>query len=388
MSDDELYIPTYQVAQPVLSLLDSDSEDEDRRNEVTPIKRRKVVVPPSANDIVVVPDEEDDKDHPVFVLESSDDEEDGGNDVAIRKQLEQDPVLRRTQELLRKVQKPLKPTGPVSTVISIESDEDKSYDAPSSSDSATSMTVRIRWKSSSQVSEFENFKINKTDAFKVILDEFTAKWHVPSSAVRMVFDGAPLSPFDTPEEAEVEDDDIVDFIVDWSQVQVSKPAANAIRVRVRRSGSKKREVFTIAPEMKMEKLLTSFCSVHHLQPESVVLKLFGDEIDLTRTVESYMLEETDVIDAETTQVVSDNDDSQDSKSTVAISLRFSPKDVETYRIDLESKVETLVAKVCAKRNLQPTQIKLKIDGEAMHPQQPFSTYDLEGEELIDVTTAT
>ncbi|KAF0739531.1 hypothetical protein Ae201684_004713 [Aphanomyces euteiches] len=117
MSDDELYNPTYQVAQPVctteshgydefivlcvVSLLDSDSEDEDRRDEVMPIKRRKVVVPPSSNDVVVVPDVEDDKDHPVFVLESSDDEVDGGNDVAIRKQLDQDPVLRRTQELLR-----------------------------------------------------------------------------------------------------------------------------------------------------------------------------------------------------------------------------------------------------------------------------------------------
>ena len=62
-------------------------------------------------------------------------------------------------------------------------------------------------------------------------------------------------------------------------------------------------------------------------------------------------------------------------------------------------VEYLISKVCAKRHLLPSQIRLKIDGEAMDPRRSFDvsisllqyshraiqTYDLEGDELIDAT---
>ncbi|RHY04122.1 hypothetical protein DYB25_005650 [Aphanomyces astaci] len=138
---------------------------------------------------------------------------------------------------------------------------------------------------------------------------------------------------------EVADGDQVDMVVDWDQVKAPRAAANAVRVRVQRVGSKKTQVFTIAPEMTVKKLLESFCSLHNLVPATVVLKLFGEVLQEDVTIEA-------------------------------------------------SKVETLVAKVSRKRHVEASQVKFVIDGDAMHPHQPFHSYDLEGDEIIDVKLAT
>ncbi|RLO00411.1 hypothetical protein DYB28_012248 [Aphanomyces astaci] len=167
------------------------------------------------------------------------------------------------------------------------------------------------------------------DVFQVLLDAFCAKLNVPTHLVRMSFDGSPVLPYETPEE--VADGDQVDMVVDWDQVKAPRAAANAVRVRVQRVGSKKTQVFTIAPEMTVKKLLESFCSLHNLVPATVVLKLFGEVLQEDVTIEvapTY----NDILVAESSAEAVEM--APDESNTVTITLRFADNDVENHRIDL------------------------------------------------------
>ncbi|KAF0691287.1 Aste57867_17465 [Aphanomyces stellatus] len=398
----------------VVSLLDSDSDDEVRVKEVTPIKRRKVEhrqgqaagVPRAARQLVV---EESKPIEKVISLSSSDDDASDIDDIEVQHQLEQDPVLRKAQELLRKVQSPSHAASndyaaaPYATslalatilihracrtiasngsnVISLDSDDESKPPAPLSATPGL-LTLHLHWTTEDGGRKKDTLTMRETDAFQGLLDQFCAKYRAPVDATRFVFDAAPLPPFENPKDMEVEDGDSIDVIVDWHRAKVAKAADNAIRIKIRRRGTKKKDVFTIAPELHIAKLLASFCSIHNLRPDEVVLKFLGEVMQLDRTVESYLLDDNDVVDAETSVA---QELEPDDPNTVKVSVRLSPKETETHRIVLAAKVETLVAKLCAKLNVEASQIQLQIDGEAMHPQQPFTTYDLEGDELIDVT---
>ncbi|ETV79303.1 hypothetical protein H257_07354 [Aphanomyces astaci] len=395
-SDDALYMPTYVVPKSVAHLLDSDSGEEGDAHNVTPIKRRRVdhkqpqqsskaatsrVARRLVPDVVDVDATAAAASSDIIVLSS---EEDDDGDLEVLRQVANDPEAIRFRELAMR-----SAAAAAAAVISIDSDDDEKQPQPGvpRPPKATSfLTLAVLWTSRTGSAESDMYTLAPMDVFQVLLDAFCAKLNVPTHLVRMSFDGSPVLPYETPEDKEVADGDQVDMVVDWDQVKAPRAAANAVRVRVQRVGSKKTQVFTIAPEMTVKKLLESFCSLHNLVPATVVLKLFGEVLQEDVTIESCLLDADDILVAESSAEAVEM--APDESNTVTITLRFADNDVENHRIDLASKVETLVAKVSRKRHVEASQVKFVIDGDAMHPHQPFHSYDLEGDEIIDVKLAT
>ncbi|ETW00165.1 hypothetical protein H310_07570 [Aphanomyces invadans] len=389
---DDLYVPTYDVQKSVAHLLDSSSDDDGDVHNVTPIKRRRVDQRPlqlsraaasrgvarrisTGSDESSPPRQSATAPTNVIVLSS---DEDDDNDVEMLRQVANDPEAIRFKELA------MRSAAAAAAVISLDSDDEgvvQHVKPASSSAKASTIPLTVQWRSRAGAIETEAFTLRHTDSFQAVLDAVCAKLHVPLDAINMTFDGSPVLPCDTPETKDVEVGDQLDVVVNWDKVKPPQAAANAVRVRIQRTGSKKIQVFTIAPEMPVKKLLESYSAVHSLPSNAVVLKLYGEVLREDATIESYMLDGNDVLAAETSEAAEIADDDLNS---VPITLRFSNGETEIHHIALAAKVETLVVRVSRKRHVEPAQIKLVVDGEVMNPQHPFHAYDLEGEEIIDV----
>ncbi|KDO21638.1 hypothetical protein SPRG_12879 [Saprolegnia parasitica CBS 223.65] len=386
-SDCEEYVPDHSKRRIVVEIA-SDSDDDNLLN-VTPVKRRRVgasqaTSPPSGTDsplrrrpirrALVSPPKED-QDGVVHLDDSSSDDDDATNDIEIQMKLANDPVLQRTQAILRKVQ-------PVDVVAT---------DAFSGDDAM--ITLAVQWTPPSGSEHTERIRMPQTATFETLLTKFCECHDLAPAGVRFVFDGVAIELQDTPERYDLEDNDVVNAIVDFDRAYVpssmspakpvskspaKSPAKDIIRVKVRRTGGKI-EIYRISSSMPVQKLLLSFCNVHKLSPDHVTLKLLGDTLELDKTVSYYSLDATDVVEAACDQAIAED------PTALGVNLRFLPStETETFKISTTALVKTLVQKVCAKRHLDPANVRFKIDGEFMHPDQPFSEYDLEGDELIDV----
>ncbi|EQC27295.1 hypothetical protein SDRG_14916 [Saprolegnia diclina VS20] len=388
-SDCEEYVPDHSKRRIVVEIA-SDSDDDNLLN-VTPVKRRRVgasqaTSPPSGTDsplrrrpirrALASPPKED-KDGVVHLDDSSSDEDD--NDIEIQMKLANDPVLQRTQAILRKVQ-------PVDVVAT-----DVSHSTAFSGDDAM-ITLAVQWISLSGSEQTERIRMPQTATFDTLLSKFCECHDLVPAGVRFVYDGVAIELGDTPERYDLEDNDVVNAIVDSAAAYVASkspaksmakspaksPAKDIIRVKVRRTGGKI-EIYRISSSMPVQKLLLSFCNVHKLSPDDVTLKLLGDTLELDKPISHYSLDSTDVVEAACDQAIAED------PTAVSVNLRFLPStETEAFKISTTALVKTLVQKVCAKRHLDPAHVRFKIDGELMHPDQPFSQYDLEGDELIDV----
>ncbi|OQR84775.1 hypothetical protein ACHHYP_12831 [Achlya hypogyna] len=370
-SDEELYVPTFEKRRVFVSL-DSDSESDEDTREMTPVKRRRVVV--TSQEAATAPLPVPATAAPVIVSLSSDSDDSADeNDFEIQLKLANDPVLQQTQAILRKIQ-------PVAAVVSTT---DLSGDD-------TTITLGVSWTDATGAAQTEHIRMPGAATFETLMSKFCEQHALQPAGVRFVCDGVSVQLDDTPDRYDLEDADIVHAIVDFAKAApptatptaaTAKPPADAIRVRVRRTGGKT-EIFRISKSMKVEKLLISFCNVHKLAQSAVTLKLFGEPLRLDETIEHYHLDSEDVVEAAC------DEGFEEESSSVPVTLRFLPgNESETYRIEPTALVETLVAKVCAKRRVDASSVKFKIDGDLMQPGQPFTTYDIEGDELIDVLIA-
>ncbi|OQR88964.1 hypothetical protein THRCLA_09998, partial [Thraustotheca clavata] len=259
------------------------------------------------------------------------------------------------------------------------------------------LTLGVQWTHGDNGQQTDNFRVLKKNTFQTLLEQFCQFNKLQATSVRFVYDGLPIEPQNVIEVYELEENDIINAIVEKTELPTppvaptppkpattvateakTTPATNTLRVKVKQANGKA-EIYRISPSMKVEKLLHSFCNVHKLPPEEVSLKLFGSALDTSQTIDHYNIDEHDIIEVECKQLPLED------KNTVSVSLRFLPSnDTEVHRINTTALVETLIQKICTKRQLEAQKIRFKIDGEVMHPKQPFTNYDIEGEELIDV----
>ncbi|CAI5742355.1 unnamed protein product [Hyaloperonospora brassicae] len=304
----------------------------------------------------------------------------------IRQELESDKVLNQTRAILNKVLVTKRQTtADNSEVISLDSDSSDDSDAAClietvarpSSNLAVAKEAQIVLRVRSNGGAVDEVAIYKKGTFEQLYTSFCELHGLPRTAVTMSLDGKVLAPKDCV------GDNISDYLieakVDFSK-QIESKKKRYLRLRLVVFG-RRSEIYKIDSTATIQKLHTSYCKRHGIaNPDDVVMSMQNQELRLNERLDFYGLIDHDEISVK----VSDN---LVSRQTIAVQLRFSEDDSEIHQVIPDAEVAVLLAKVAKEKGSKASKISLMIDGEKMASSRTFTSYDLEGGELIEVNIA-
>lgn len=207
--------------------------------------------------------------------------------------------------------------------------------------------------------------INMEQPLSHLVEGFKSK--IGGTIKELKFDGQKLDLSKTPAFYDMEDEDMV-------EAAVSAGSARTVTIHVRDMTSKTK-VYQIGRTAPLTKLVSSYCKEFSL--EGLTLQHSGRVVDPTQNCERLGLVDTVYFDA----VFNTGD------KPIDLKLRINGKanDVETLRIQLKGKFQSLMSRLAEKRGVTVDCCTFVIDGEAIGPGSTPEDYDLEGGEMIDVS---
>ena len=198
-------------------------------------------------------------------------------------------------------------------------------------------------------------------------EEFKSK---KGGAVKeLKFDGQKLDLSKTPAFYDMEDEDMVEATVSFNSARTS-----TVTIHVRDMTSKTK-VYKIPSTDPLTKLVRRYSLDMDL--EGVTLQHNGRVVDPTQNCERLGLVDTVNLDA----VFNTGGKPID----VKLRINGQANDVETLRIQVKGKFQSLMSRLAEKKGVTVDCCKFVIDGEAIRPGSTPEDYDLEGGEMIDVS---
>ena len=203
--------------------------------------------------------------------------------------------------------------------------------------------------------------INMNQPLSHLVEEFKSRRG--GTIKELKFDGQKLDPSKTPAFYDMEDEDMVEatFCIN---------PAKMVKIYVR-GMTTKTKVYEIRTAIPLTALVTSYCKEFGL--EGVTLQHNGQVVDPNQSCERLGLVGTVYLDT----VFKTGD------KPIDLKLRINGKanDVETLRIQLKGRFQSLMSRLAEKRGIAADCCTFVIDGEAIRPASTPEDYDLEGEYL-------
>lgn len=180
-------------------------------------------------------------------------------------------------------------------------------------------------------------------------------------------------------------DDVIQAIVDdtvQEEVEVKAPAAinGAIAIYLQ-NASKNKEAFNVLPAQLVSKLHSAYCRKNNLIPEKVQFKFDGELMNMSHTIESYDLDDEDLIDV---KFLSGAEASQPQGPKIAVYIQsLLHRERERYNVPISCEIGKIVDAYASNHELNPKKVTLKMDGKKLNRKKTLAFYDIEGDDVLD-----
>merc|ERR1712146_262410 len=215
---------------------------------------------------------------------------------------------------------------------------------------------------------------------------------VDPASIRFAFDGAFISPDQTPADFEMEDDDVVDCML--SQIggmsDGVKPEegakGEAITIKVKDQQGEETH-FKIKTTTKFHKVFNAYSQRKGVDPASIRFAFDGQHINPEQTPADIDMEDEDVIDCMLQQLggMSDGVKPEEGAKGEAITIKVKDQNGEEthFKIKTTTKFHKVLNAYSQRKGVDAASIRFTFDGQRIRPEQTPAEYEMEDEDVID-----
>eukprot|EP01087_Luapelamoeba_hula_P016877 TRINITY_DN5238_c0_g2_i1.p1 TRINITY_DN5238_c0_g2~~TRINITY_DN5238_c0_g2_i1.p1 ORF type:complete len:446 (-),score=90.72 TRINITY_DN5238_c0_g2_i1:58-1320(-) len=227
-------------------------------------------------------------------------------------------AIKEARELIAEVAK-LTGTDPSMSTLSLlnrVSGNSMNGSGGDGADESSGDFVAIKVRRADSPQDIEGYRIKKTDTFEKVVNAYARKLGAPVTSIKLFFDGLPLPLKSTPEDHDMEDEDLIDAKYTGPPLSLtpatttttittttSTPTTTAddgeyVAIKVRQADNPQSfEGYRIKKTDSFEKVVNAYSKKMGVAPSQVTLIFDGLPLPLKSTPEDHDMEDEDLIDA-------------------------------------------------------------------------------------------
>ncbi|XP_047059543.1 uncharacterized protein LOC124666240 [Lolium rigidum] len=145
------------------------------------------------------------------------------------------------------------------------------------------------------------FRVCKDEKFDKLFKAYAKKNNLDSSNLTFVFDGVKMNPASTPQDLDLEDEDLIEVRYKPAEPVIHKPTEPHVKkareiIPITIQGKAGKHQFRVYKDDKFDKLFNAYAKKVQLSPSDLTFTFDGDKLNSASTPQDHDLEDDDMIE--------------------------------------------------------------------------------------------